>query len=273
MNLKFRILFFFCCLGFVASTQDSISWSEKAKFVIDTSDIWTADVLANVYITKKEVIHKYDSTGTLKFSQSQKSIGRLSSLHPINTMKLVVFSEEQQIFCFLDNTLTPYESCIDLSDYTIGNASLITVSSQPNKFWVYDQLNSRLHLLSLIQSEQSQEVENLRGILNSIQISSMLEQNNLLYLVDTIKGVFILDMYGSLVNTYKKSGIKEIQADSKYLYLLVNDGSISIVDLETNSEKTIACPFKNTIEFRKNGKYYYFRSKTEIIKYQLLFVE
>lgn len=273
MNIRFIIAAFFLFFGFSASAQDSIVWKEKAKFSIDTTDIWTSDVLGNLYVTKKELIQKYDSTGVLKFSQSQKAIGRLSSLDPINTMKLIFFSEEQQIFCFLDNTLTPYESCIDLSDYDIGNASLVTISSQPNKFWVFDQLNSRLHLLSLTQSAQSQEVENLRGILNSIQISSMLEQNNLLYLVDTTNGVFILDMYGSLVNTYRKSGVKEIQADSKFLFLLTNDGMISIVDLATNVEKSIDCPLENTIEFRKNGNYYFFRSKTEIKKYKLLFVE
>ena len=250
--MRFIIASFFLFFGFAVIAQDSIVWKEKAKFSIDTNDIWASDVLGNVYVTKKELIQKYDSTGVLKFSQSQKAIGRLSSL---------------------DNTLTPYESCIDLSDYDIGNASLVTISSQPNKFWVYDQLNSRLHLLSLAQSAQSQEVENLRGVLNSIQISSMLEQNNLLYLVDTTNGVFILDMYGSLVNTYRKSGVKEIQADNKFLYLLTNDGMLSIVNLETNVEKSIACPLKNTIEFRKKGNYYFFRSNTEIKKYQLLFIE
>lgn len=262
----------YCIAGSVSFSQERLEWDLKTTYSIDSSDIWAIDVLGNTYITKKEVIHKYDSIGVLKFSQSQKSIGRLSSLQPINTMKLVVFSEEQQMFCFLDNTLTPYESCIDLLDHTIGNATEIAVSSQPNKFWVYDQLNSRLHLLSLTQSEQSQEIGNLKGILNSIQISFMLEQNNLLYLIDSTQGVFVLDMYGSLVNSLKRKNITAIQVDSENIYLLENE-FITIINLETNAETKIACPLTNVVEFRKADNNFYFRTNTEIKKYKLLFKE
>ncbi len=269
MKFTFEIVFLFLSLNCLSFAQDDLLWKEKSSFSIDSSDIWTVDVLGNTYITKKELIQKYDSTGILKFSQSQKSIGRLTSLQSINTMKIVVFSEEQQLFCFLDNTLTPYESCVDLIDHSIGNATKIAISSQPNKFWVYDQLNSRLHLLSLIQTEQAQDVENLKGMLNSIQISSMLEQNGLLYLVDTVQGVFVLDMYGSLVNSIKKTNIKGIQVDFENIYLLEED-FITIINLETNIEVKIQCPLKNIIEFRKNSQHYFFRSNTEIKKYQLL---
>lgn len=270
MKNSYKILFIYLCFSFISLSQDSLIWQEKASFLIDSADIWTVDALGNIYITKKEVIHKYDSVGILKFSQSQKSIGRLTSLQSINTMKLIVFSEEQQLFCFLDNTLTPYETCVDLIDHSIGNATKIAISSQPNKFWVYDQLNSRLHLLSLIQTEQAQEVENLKGMLNSIQISNMIEQNGFLYLTDTLQGVFVLDMYGSLVNSIKKSTVFGIQVDFENIYLLEAE-NITIIDLETNQEMKIECPIKDVIEFRKNSQYYYFRTNTEIKKYKLLF--
>lgn len=270
MRIQLVILLFL--LPFITISQQKFEWIEKEKYPIDSSDIWTTDVLGNTYITKKEVIHKYDSIGTLKFSQSQKSIGRLASIQPINTMKLVIFSEEQQEFCFLDNTLTPYGTCIDLIDQNIGNATIVAVSSQPDKFWVYDQLNSRLHLLSLAETDQAQEIENLRGLLNSTQITFMVEQNNLLYLVDPSQGVYLLDMYGSLVDLIKKSEVKGIQVDLDNLYVLEKD-QISIINLDTDVEIKVDCPFENVLEFRKSGKNYYFRTETEIKKYQLLFNE
>jgi hypothetical protein len=252
--------------------QTKNSWSEKTTYLIDSSDIWTADVFGNIYITKKEVIEKYDSIGNFKFSQSQKSIGRLSSIQTINTMKLIVFSEEQQVVCFLDNTLTPYESCIDFIDQNIGNATRIAVSAQSDKFWVYDQLNSRLHLLSLSQTDQAQKIENVKGILNTNQISELLEYENILYLVDPIKGVYILDMYGSLINFIEKSNIEDIQVELNYIYLLCN-GEIIQIDIETLKENKIICPNKGIKEFRKIGSNYYFRSNNIIKKYQLLFKE
>lgn len=270
--MRILLLLLLCICSFEAFTQKKYDWVEKGRYVIDSSDIWTVDLLENVYITKKEVIHKYDSIGNLKFSQSQKSIGRLSVLQPINTMKLVVFSEEQQLFCFLDNTLTPYESCVELIDQNIDNATKFTTSSQPDKFWVYDQLNSRLHLLSLDETDQAQKIENLRGILNTNQISDLLEQNNLLYLVDSLQGIFILDMYGSLVDMIKRVGIKDIQVDNDYIYLLEKN-ELSILNTEAIEIVKMICPIDEVIEFRKTKNYFYFRTTKEIKKYQLLFTE
>lgn len=252
--------------------QQSYEWKEKEMYIIDSTDIWTVDVLDNIYITKKDLVNKYDSTGVLKFSQSQKSVGRLSMLKPINTMKLVVFSEEQQILSFLDNTLTPYESYVELIDQNIGNATLFTTSSQPDKFWVYDQLNSKLHLLSLDETDQAQEIGNMNGILNSKQISEITEQNNLLFMLDSTQGIFILDMYGSLINFMKRVGVKEFQVDNEFIYLLENN-RISILTMDGSEKMKITCPIENVVDFQKTEDYFYFRGKSEIKKYQLLFVE
>ena len=253
-------------------SQKQYEWIEKAKYAIDSSAIWTVDVLGNTYITKKEVVHKYDSSGVLKFSQSQKSIGRLSVLQPINTMKLVAFSEEQQVLCFWDNTLTPYESYVDLIDQKIGNATLFTTSSQPDKFWVFDQLNSRLHLLSLEETDQAQEIGNIGGILNSKQISEMIEQNGLLYMLDSLQGIFVLDMYGSLVNVIKRVGVEHLQVDNEYLYLLENN-QVAILSMDGVEKMKITCPIETVTDFRKTEASFYFRTTSEIKKYQLLFVE
>ena len=259
-------------ISFIIYSQEDSFWDQKASFKIDSNDIWAVDVLGNTYITKKETIQKYDSVGKFKFSQSQKSSGRLSSIQTVNTMKLVVFSEEQQEMCFFDNTLTAYESCVDFSDYQISNASSMAVSSQPDKFWVYDQLNSRLHLLSLEQTDQAQEIENLKGMLNSIQLTSMFEADNFLYLIDLNQGIFILDIYGSLVNFINRRNIKGFQVDNKNYYFL-EEKNLIIINKETNQEIEIVLPSKEITEFKKMGNSYFFRSPQEIRKYHLFLVK
>ncbi len=251
-----------------AWSQNQFNWGQKANYVIDSNDIWTIDVLGNIYISKKETIQKFDSIGKFKFSQSQKSSGRLSSIQPINTMKVAVFSEEQQEICFFDNTLTPYESCINLEDSKISFASMMAVSSQPGKFWVYDQLNSRLHLLSMEQLSQSQEIENLKGILNSLQLNSMFEFANFLYLIDFKQGVFVLDMYGSLVNLVKRENFNSFQVDANNYYFLEKNNLI-VINKETLEESKVELPFKDVVEFRKSLNCFFFRSSKEIRKYQL----
>lgn len=267
--MKNKLSIFFSILCFALIAQPKFQWIEKATYNIDSTDNWTADVLGNVYISKRELVQKYDSIGNYKFSQSQKSVGRISSIQAINTMKMIVFSEEQQAMCFLDNTLTPYESCVNFEDQNIGNATKVAVSSQPDKFWVYDQLNSRLQLLSLVQISQAQEIENLKGLLNSIQIAFMFEHNSNLYIVDFSQGIYCLDMYGSLLNFIKKSNFKGFQVDVKFHYFIVED-SVLVIDNETNAEFKVNCPINELIDFKKIGNNYYFRTAKEIKKYQLL---
>ncbi len=266
-----RVVFFvFCFLAICteALSQSKFNWNCKASYMIDSNDIWSIDVLGNMYISKKETIQKFDSLGKFKFAQSQKSSGRLSSIQPINTMKVAVFSEEQQEICFFDNTLTPYESCVNLEDLNISYASMMAVSSQSGKFWVYDQLNSRLHLLSLEQTNQTQEIENLKGMLNSIQLNSMFESGNFLYLIDFKQGVFVLDIYGSLVNFIKRINFNSFQVDEHNFYFIEGDYLI-VINKETAEESKIELPFHNIIEFRKSMGSYFFRTTKEIRKYHL----
>lgn len=267
--MKNKLSIFFSILCFALMAQPKFQWIEKATYKIDSVDNWTADLLGNVYISKRELIQKYDSIGKFKFSQSQKSVGRVSSIQAINTMKMIVFSEEQQEICFLDNTLTPYESCVNFVDQNIGNATKVAVSSQPDKFWVYDQLNSRLHLLSLVQTSQAQEIENLKGLLNSIQIAFMFEHNSNLYIVDFSQGVYCLDMYGSLLNFIKKTDFKGFQVDSD-LYYFIEANTLLMFDNEMNTKFKVGCPINEIIDFKKIGNNYYFRTAKEIKKYHLL---
>lgn len=272
MKVFLLVVFCFSAIYNNLFSQTQYKWNQKASYVIDSNDIWTTDVFGNTYISRKETIQKFDSIGKFKFAQSQKSSGRLSSIQPINTMKVAVFSEEQQEICFFDNTLTPYESCVNLEDLSISYASMMAVSSQPGKFWVYDQLNSRLHLLSLEQTNQSQEIENLKGMLNSIQLNSMFENANFLYLIDFKQGVFVLDIYGSLINLIKRINFKSFQVDNQNYYFIEGDFLI-IINKETSQESKIELPFQEIIEFRKSMDSYFFRTTKEIRKYQLFLPE
>ncbi len=269
INLKYLIVFVGIFISRIADAQN-YQWNEKLKINLDSSGIWNVDVLGNVYLTNKELLQKYDSIGVLKFSQSQKSIGRISSIQPINTMKVIVFSEEQQQFCILDNTLTQFEPCIDLMDNDIGNATSVVVSAQPDKFWVYDQLNSRLHLLSLGQTNQKQDIENLKGVLNSAQFSFVTEKNYQLFLVDSTKGVYVLDLYGSLVDLLDFKGVLSVSADETHLFLFQNTQLI-IINKETKALIEIKLPDTEIIDFKKSGEFFYFRTPNQIKKYTLNF--
>lgn len=260
----------FCIFTTTVFSQfpDSLQWEEKGELHIDKDEIWSVDGLENVFITSNNVINKYDSIGELKFSQSIKSLGRLRDLQSINTMKLVTFSEEQQTICLLDNTLTLSEECLDLSNFSIDNASHIAVSGQSDKIWVVDQLNSKLLLLSLGSTDQFQEIKNLKGILNISQIIEIQEANNELFLSDSNGNIYQFDLYGSLVNKYEFKELDGFVVKNENLILLQNNQLI-VSNLSGQEINYIKLPIKNVCDVKISGNFFYFRAENKILKYSL----
>jgi hypothetical protein len=262
------IIALFCCL--TTRAQDSLSnWKFLKEYPLVEDAIWNTDMLQNVYIVHDRMIAKYDSTGIKKFTQSIKSIGQVTEIMPINTMKLVLFSEDQQVLCMLDNTLTMSEDLIDLSDFGIVNASLATTSSQPEKIWVLDQSNSRLLLLDLAGKMQFQEVRNLKGVLNLSVITSMTESNGHLFLIGTGK-FYEFDMYGTLLNEldYKYGSDRlpdGVPFEDRFYWM--SEDELIVQDLDGGNEKGAKLPVKQIVEFKKMGDIYYFRTADKILKY------
>lgn len=266
MKIRLFIFFILSTLQLVnAQENDSLNWKPRGEYTLDKNDVWSVDVLGNVYISSRKLLNKYDSIGVLKFSQSIKSFGRIKEIQSINTMKLITFSEEQQSICILDNTLTLSEECIDLSIYNIGNASHVAVSAQPDKFWVVDQLNSKLLLLCLGATNQCQEIENLRGILEMSEITHIQEFNNELYIADSNAKVYKFDLYGTLLNTFNVESLDAFSVKDEIVITLRNNTLV----FNSQSSEIVNLPIEGIIDFKLSGNFFYFRTGNKILKYSL----
>lgn len=245
-------------------------WKPMGEYAIGKNEVWSTDILGNVYVTNRKAIDKYDSTGIQKFSQSVKSFGKVAEIRPVNTMKLVLFSEDQQILCWMDNTLTLGEECIDLSKFDIGLATHVAASGQPDKLWVVDQLNSKLLLLDLGRSNQSQEIKNLKGILNMSDVQGISEVNNELFLLDNKGVIYRFDLYGSLIGSYEFEGVKGFAVKDDALVVLT-ENTLLINHLSDEHKTNISVPIGAVDEFRISGSYFYFRTENKILKYSPVF--
>jgi hypothetical protein len=239
------------------------------SFPIEKGDVWTVDGLGNVITTKRDQLAKYAPNGKLLFEQSQKSFGRLDKIEPINTLKFVAFSEEQQKLCFFDNSLTVMEKCIELGDYEILNATQFATSGQSDKLWVFDQVNSTLSLLVLNRLNQSQSVKNLMGILDAEHIVQMIEMQNKLFFVDDQQGIFIFDVYGTLLERINIPNVKWIHYKEDNL-LLLTDNSLTIYELNTQKSTEILLPEGQYQEFKFDEDAVFLRSEISIQKFEFL---
>jgi hypothetical protein len=260
------------------NAQDSTSyvWSEPVSYTIDSTDTWMVDNLSNLYICESEMIKKFDSVGLLQFNQSIKSFGHTSSLVHINAMKTVHFSEEQQTICFLDNTLTQLDDCIELIDRNIVNAHTVAASSRAEMIWVYDNVNSTLQLINFDGSsvQQEQSIINLKGTLGIEEVDQIVEKGNTLYLLDRSKGIYILDMYGTLLEFIPATALIQLEgnlkADHIIYYITDSDFVVRILQpSEEAHEMTFSLPVRGVREFRVVNEVLYLRTAKNVHKFRL----
>ena len=276
MNKLLSIAFVLLYIGIGFSQNDSadtleVKWIEKAVFSIEENEHWYIDGLGNRYISRGNTINKYSENDELLFSQSVKSIGQTSDLIMQSTLKLIHFSEEQQTLCYFDNTLSFLDDCLDLSSENIVNASLVSASFQPNKIWVLDNVNSTLNLLSLDRLQQKQQVLNLKGILELEEISKMVEKDNRLYLLDRTKGIYVFDIYGSLIEFFEGKSIQQFTVIDKTLFTL-QEGGLKIFSLEVDQGYTVKLPLESVLDIRYINQFFYISTKSNVHKFDFRFL-
>ena len=276
MNKLLSIAFVLLYIGIGFSQNDSadtmeVKWIEKAVFPIEENEHWYIDGLGNRYISRGNTINKYSENDELLFSQSVKSIGQTSDLIMQSTLKLIHFSEEQQTLCYFDNTLSFLDDCLDLSSENIINASLVSASFQPNKIWVLDNVNSTLNLLSLDRLQQKQQVLNLKGILELEEISKMVEKDNRLYLLDRTKGIYVFDIYGSLIEFFEGKSIQQFTVIDQTLFTL-QEGGLKIFSLEVDQGYTVKLPLESVLDIRYINQFFYISTKSNVHKFDFRFL-
>ncbi|MEY4522122.1 MAG: hypothetical protein RIT10_1307 [Bacteroidota bacterium] len=259
------MLVFFSALMVRSQEND---WKLEKEIALSKESVWAVDEFNNVYIAANNTLTKTDSIGQLKFKQSIKSFGNLSAIEIINSMKIVVFSEEQQSIGFFDNTLTQSDNSIDLSELNIVNARIISRSSQQEKLWVLDQQNSTLFLISLNRSNQFQEISNLSGLLNLNDITFIKEEKNQLFVADKSGKICLFDVYGSLKNCFNFPRFDALTIKGDFIIGCQND-QIEFFNTKNLETKKLLFPIKGVKECKLSGNYFYFRTDNKIYKYTL----
>ncbi|MFK7786799.1 MAG: hypothetical protein AB8B56_16890 [Crocinitomicaceae bacterium] len=269
MKNVFYLVMILCAFG--ASAQDStgVRLIEKSKIELDSTAYWNMDVIGNHLVSLNGTISKIDTSGKTRYTQSIRSYGETAGLVSINAMKLVHFSEEQQTLCFLDNTLSSTEDCIELAlvEEEIVNATLISASGQPDKVWVMDQLNSTLYQLPIIGNDPTRQVGNLSGLLNFGSVKQIKEASNKLFLL-TSEGIFILDIYGSLIDVIRNTNIEYFDANESNLYVL-SKGKLEIRHHRTGATTAIKLPVSDVFQVKVVNGALFARTPKNVHKFEL----
>lgn len=265
--MKISVTISFLLLLFNGMSQVNFTWKELWTVTTSPNSVATIDAYNNLYYIHQETLYKVDSVGKRRFNQSDKSWSRIAAIDTRNPMKLMLFSESQQVIEYLDNTLTKQQDFIDLNEEGFSFVTKMTSSSQPDKVWLFDSDNSRLVLFSK-NIVQRQQIDNIYGLLNVGDVTQIVEFNNQLFVVDDTKGIFVLDRYGTLMNFIEIKGIQQIQLEGDILYYL-QKGELYFYNLQNKDTSVITVPIADVKHFFKNGIRFYLQTDNQINAYQI----
>lgn len=177
------------------------------------------DNLDNLYIISSTgQIKKMNAAGdSVGVYNQARNYGKLYSIDVSNPLKLLLFYKEFSTVVILDRFLAN-QSTLDLKKFSILDPSAIG-NAYDNNIWVYDEYDNKLKKIDE-KGNKLLETADFRTVFDeSIAPQKILNDNGLVYLADTAKGVFVFDNYGSFK---RKIALKNFQTIA-----IANDNVIS----------------------------------------------
>jgi hypothetical protein len=243
------------------------TWRLLNKIEVSDCQSWDVDPMGQIIFSSNDVLVKLDTNFQVQFQESAKNFGIITSVDARHSLKTLVFSEEQQVVAFLDNTLASHKGAQDLTEYDVSFATHVSYSGQSTRYWIFDGDNSKLVLVDETKN-RPQVLENLAGIIGSFQVHQLLEIENILFLFDKTKGIYLFDIYGSLIDLFETNEARQIYFfDGNLFYITTNQ--LVKWNIKTREKESIELPEKNCLEFRVLGNYFFFRTDSYLKKYVL----
>jgi hypothetical protein len=262
-NLSCIIILFF--ISSFAMGQEG-NWKLIHEYQAEDIYAWDVDPMGKVIFAQRDAITKLDSSFQIQFTQSVKGFGSISKIDARHSLKTLIFSEEQQSIAFMDNTLT-FKDAKDLSLIDVSFATHASYSAQTSRYWVFDGDNSKLVMHDDTRNK-TQVMENLSGTLGFLNLDELFEIENILLLFDQAKGIYLFDIYGTLIDFFETKEAKAIHyADGNLFYATSTE--LVRINADHRVETRIKLPEITIKNFRVLGNYVFFETDMGLKKYLL----
>jgi hypothetical protein len=234
-------------------TQNAIAQTIINTQASDTSFILTRtyegdiadaaiDNLDNLYIVSSTgQIKKFNAAGDSVGVYNQvKQFGRLFSIDVSNPLKLLLFYKDFSTVVVLDRFLATINT-ISLRKFSILQPGAIGMSYDDH-IWVYDEYDNKLKKIDN-QGNKLLETTDFRTVFNQIiSPQKIINDNGLVYLADTLSGVFVFDNYGSFKRKVPMINWQSFAVNRNNLISTQNE-MITIYNQSTLLETTRKNPF------------------------------
>ncbi len=204
--LWFLLFFLPPSVGWAQPTEQArtITFSQQ----IEVPALWfTTDALEQVYLVNKQnEVVKWTPTEGVKARFAVKQWGEVSTIDATNPFLVLVYFADFQHIVLLDRNLNLL-TAIALFDLGFIAPSAVGISAQ-NELWVFDAATAELKKLAtqnqVFEVQQTIPMPLLRGV----KITQLLLEDAQLFVLAPEEGIYILDIFGNLI---QKIDIKAIQ--------------------------------------------------------------
>jgi hypothetical protein len=226
----------------------------------------TTDNIGNVYLIKAESIFKYDASGRLQKTYSNKNYGNITSADATNALRIVLYYKDFNRVVFLDNMMSQIGDPLTLE--TIGfPLATLTASSYDNGLWIYDPQN-----FELVRLNRNLQVEHRSGNLSQIlgielQPNFLLEKDNRLFLNNPSTGILIFDVFGTYSKTIPVTNLKALQVQDNSI-VFYQDGKMQaeniLINDHINYTKPVGDSLTKDMRMEKNAVFVLKKKEVEI---------
>jgi hypothetical protein len=237
---KFGIVLFvwLCCMAFTFNRAEQ-NYAVISSLRLNVKIMHT-DNLGNLYVvTNSNQLYKYSRNGKLLSTLNYNYIGNITQLDASNPMEIYLFYKELNKVVFLDNNLA-FRGEINLNKANIIQASAIA-RSYDNNIWVFDLGDLQLKKVNKT-SEVEQESGNIRQyITGSATVNYMFDNNDRVFVVDSVNGILLFDVFASYIKTIPVKGVSEVKVLEKYLFYYGN-GKLNRYNWQTPQSQSFSLP-------------------------------
>lgn len=189
----------------------SIGFGQAQSLSDATHSHFTTDIQNNIYTWSGSSLTKYTTqntpAGEILWVFDKPVYGNISSVDA-NVIKTLVFYQESGKILLLNNTLSPIGNELDLFAHDFTSVTLVALFGN-NRIVLFDEINQDLYITDLNLSVISKTHCNFPEEIAPFILQS--ESDRCIMLVDSLKGVFFFDRFGTFERRLPITGILSAQ--------------------------------------------------------------
>ncbi len=209
------ILFLFCSAKTIAQTDSSFQFVKAIKGDIVS---FSADALDNLYLlSSTNQLKKLNANGdSVAVFNDVKKFGQASLVDVSNPLKVLLYYKNFATIVVLDRLLN-VRNIIDLRKQNILQVGAIG-QSYDNKIWLYDEVENKLKKIDE-DGKLLLETPDFRQLFDTAPTpQKIFDQDQYVYLYDSMQAVFVFDYYGALKNKILITNWQNFKVAGKFIF-------------------------------------------------------